>query len=737
MRSLNLKVGGEAVEIDLSICGPQAELIAKLQEKDDPQLRKRLDEIPGGAPLLRSFIAFCRALGEASGEQAVICLQSPPLRAETLPEYIQAGVVLGSPQLLQALASSAVCQELSSRRAVPLLEEVVSCTSEQGADNEGRCRLPRPESSEMQKAISVVISAVCARLDPRDFRLGASLAHGSAYASLEVLQAHRRKYEEGLPALDTETTRNSTIAASVTGSMVSTMGSSFTGSFKMVDDWTEHQFALHVIRYHLERGTELAIAAGDARRPPPLPDEALPGAEKDSEPTEKDLSREESGEEFNSFFDTDSPENDISEEICDAAPDSVLEQIAGVVEFLDSSMTPPVLAAVLVRALLLVRKEDRADALFQAVFARSGKLQEMVVTRQVPVSFLRGVRRQRLASITLRKILATYESMDRDDLCALIEDLLFDELLDEEHCHKAIVQHVLMRNLILWMRSGGVAGGARRGNLLFDPQASRAERLRQVGERLFAVAFVAQHGFLPSPFIEQCPWDSGALDLQILTHASATEDALQLARRVLLRCLQRDTAKGKGGDPEDSSGTKPIIKDAGTIAGLWPLGRWSLCRDVGLISEAFYFLSACWRAVVGLPGLGDISDSLSEEIIAGGYRFGDIDGAALVGAGSRRLAEELLFKMFTDLEIWRLPHKDLLIPWLPGQILSCHIAAQCQQLEERQVSLVEETLENLEEIARLNMTISQLNQRLEATDARSQQCMQKQADLNDHLRQLR
>merc|ERR1712094_75862 len=80
---------------------------------------------------------------------------------------------------------------------------------------------------------------------------------------------------------------------------------------------------------------------------------------------------------------------------------------------------------------------------------------------------------------------------------------------------------------------------------------------------------------------------------------------------------------------------------------------------------------------------------------------GFVSGAALVGSGSRRKAEELLFKMFTDLEIWRLPPKDLLTPWVPGQVLACHVAAQCRQLEELQVEMAAEAKCNHDEIKEL------------------------------------
>merc|ERR1712100_303529 len=107
---------------------------------------------------------------------------------------------------------------------------------------------------------------------------------------------------------------------------------------------------------------------------------------------------------------------------------------------------------------------------------------------------------------------------------------------------------------------------------------------------------------------------------------------------------------------------------------------------------------------------------MGEAIAVPAAKPGTVSGAALKGSSSRRLAEELLFKMFTDLEVWRLPSKDLLTPWVPGQVLACHMAAQCRQLEESQATLVEETRENLEEISRLHTTISQLTARLEATD---------------------
>lgn len=298
-----------------------------------------------------------------------------------------------------------------------------------------------------------------------------------------------------------------------------------------------------------------------------------------------------------------------------------------------------------------------------------------------------------------------------------------------------ILQHTLMTDLVLWMRSGAASGGSRTGARSFAPTASvdvseaDAERLREVGVQLFSATFVLHKGYLPVKGSDECPWDDGALDLALLAHVPTIEDALQLARQVLLRCLWKGVASGRAG--VDS--VHP--HDVETITRLWSFGRWPRCQDVDLISQAMAFLSACWREVSGLPGLGDLPGDLpkstaqAEEV--------SLCGKALVGSSSRRLTEELLFKMFTDLEVWRLPSKDLLTPWVPGQVLACHVAAQCRQLEDRQATLLEETRMNLEEISRLHTTISQLTARLEATDARSQQCMQKQADLNDTLRQLR
>ena len=48
------------------------------------------------------------------------------------------------------------------------------------------------------------------------------------------------------------------------------------------------------------------------------------------------------------------------------------------------------------------------------------------------------------------------------------------------------------------------------------------------------------------------------------------------------------------------------------------------------------------------------------------------------------------------------------------QLLACHVASRCKQLDEQQTLLVEENRRNLEEINRLRQSISQLHAKLEA-----------------------
>jgi len=786
---------GETVEVDLATCTPQAELLDRVRRVVETKRgcdEVELGQFPGGAAVLRSLVALLEA-SSTSGHcdqlpQADLrALQSPPLCAGTLGDYLEAAAALGSPRLLYDLARSSVCDELTSRLALPYMERLLLRTADPGDDAaeaesslgaksslcEGLAR-EGPLSEEMEQAFAHVIGVLSIRVDPRDFRLGPALAGGGPRASLEVLRCYRARLEDDT-SLD-ETIRSTCLShagLSVSGAMSAAGTSSTRVGTKSGRplEWTEHEFALYVLRRHLERDTRKAVASGTARQPPSTTPEALlPGAEVDnSELAGQELSDSDEGPAL-------AEEEDISEELCDIAPDAALVRVAGFVVHLDTALLPPILAAALVRGLLASGREERADALFQVFFTRSPKMQSMVVDRQIPAGFLRGVSKHRAASVTLRRMLSRYETADPVETCSLLEDLLFAEFMEEPHSCNVIIRHSLTRDLVFWLRSGGAEGGNQSGALAYagddadNPQASIRMRMRNVGVRLFSASFVEHDGFLPSRVCSkdctsdfrrrtgllaedrclsaatldnegcyggdasECGWDTGALDPALLAHTPAAEDALQLVRYVLLHCLRRRYRHA----------------DAQSIARLWPLGRWTLCRDPLLIGEAFRFLVGCWRALAALPGLGDIAGTLPPSVAGGTNSDGDegrpvaagdgaivADGAMLVGSGSRRVAEDLVFQMFSDLELWRLPNKDLLTPWVPGQVVACHVAAQCKQLEDRQKCLVEETRENLEEIARLHVTIAQLTARLEATDARSQQCMQKQSDLNDTLRQLR
>jgi len=626
-----------------------------------------------------------------------------------------------------------------------LLEQVVRLTGPpEDQDNDvsttiRSARLPEGAASQalfehtvaMEDAFVHAIVSVSSQLDPRDFRLGPPLAMGSARASLEILRAFRNRFS-GASALLDSTMR------SVAMSTVSMQAVELKDSKRI--EWTEHQFALHVLRLHVQKEATTACAAGTARKPPSPPDTLLIGAELDDEATlgscvgvggEMEGSDAMLGSEAAGLAE----DEDIAEVICDTIPDTSLAHLADFAVHMETHAIPPILAAMMVRAWLLVRKEDRADALFQAIFPTSPKVRTMVVEGEISAAFLRGVQRHQAASTTLRRMLARYEIVGPQRVCELLDGLLFDGLIEEEHAYHVILKHQLTKHLILWMRSGGLKGGSAIGAAGFCgaiTATTEAMNLRVVGERLFQVAFTVHGGFLPQDpqngnnhCDEACPWDTGALDLSLLALAPATEDSLQLVRQVLLRCVRRRHAVG-----------------AGSIAMLaedWLLGRWTLCRDPVVIGEAFALLTNSWRAIAGLPGLGDMSDqglSASEAaIITPSERTPE--GVPLVGKGSRRVAEELLMKMLSDLEVWRLPQRELLTPWVPGHILACHVAAQCQQLEERQASLVEETRENVNEIARLQRVMTQLSGKLEKIDVRSQICMQRQADLNDTLRQLR
>merc|ERR1712039_1047231 len=145
---------------------------------------------------------------------------------------------------------------------------------------------------------------------------------------------------------------------------------------------------------------------------------------------------------------------------------------------------------------------------------------------------------------------------------------------------------------------------------------------------------------------------------------------------------------------------------------------WSQCRDVMLISEAFVFVSNSWRA-------------LHEAKAAATWSTADESSATEWLA-----SEESIFGMISELEFWRLQPKELLTPWVPPQLLACHISARCKLLDEQQRSLSEDNRNNLKEINRLRHLIGQLVAKLEVVDARSVQSTQKQSEVVDTLRTL-
>eukprot|EP00434_Breviolum_minutum_P035161 symbB.v1.2.031123.t1/scaffold3576.1/size53854/1 len=339
-----------------------------------------------------------------------------------------------------------------------------------------------------------------------------------------------------------------------------------------------------------------------------------------------------------------------------------------------------------------------------------------------------------------RCFVALYQRATPEHICQLLEDLLFGQLIEEAHAYQLILKHRLTQKLVVWLYSG---------------RGSTAPKSRQVAEALFKVGFIPQHGFLLHAEELHCnvslqmqsretyrrfffcwsfgcalmgacqegisPWDDGSLDAEMLSKVPKTEDSLSLARTVLVRHLL--PLRRVDNISEEHPG---FVHE---IARLWPFGRWKECRDKEMIGEAFDFLARCWKALAPWSKLDECSPK---------SRYPTHEGVLLVGSGSRRRAEELLLQMFSDLEVWRLPTMQLLTPWVPGQVLAAHVTSQFKELEDRQVSLVDETRENLEELSRLTAVVAQLNSdpRLEATDTRSTQCMQKQAEVNNTLSQL-
>mmetsp|Transcript_94975 Transcript_94975/g.268883 ORF Transcript_94975/g.268883 Transcript_94975/m.268883 type:complete len:94 (-) Transcript_94975:77-358(-) len=93
--------------------------------------------------------------------------------------------------------------------------------------------------------------------------------------------------------------------------------------------------------------------------------------------------------------------------------------------------------------------------------------------------------------------------------------------------------------------------------------------------------------------------------------------------------------------------------------------------------------------------------------------------------------------MFADLEFWRLQPRELLTPWVPQQLLACHLATRCKLLDEQQRTLFADNLNNLREINSLRHLVGQLHSKLEQVDARSVHSIQKQSEVQDTLRTLR
>eukprot|EP00929_Paragymnodinium_shiwhaense_P107804 TRINITY_DN74163_c0_g1_i1.p1 TRINITY_DN74163_c0_g1~~TRINITY_DN74163_c0_g1_i1.p1 ORF type:complete len:704 (-),score=160.20 TRINITY_DN74163_c0_g1_i1:69-2180(-) len=696
---LRIADGPDIFDIDVAALESKADLLKRLGKQSSPGVEVKLPSFPGGtavlASVLRHLLAAAPAdesLHDTSELSDTSRLSDPALSSESLLSYIHAGLVLESARLLADLAASSVCRALLPRQAAALLEQALTLTEAEACDIAPR---DGPASDSVLAAVGAVIARLCSQLEPRDFRLGPQLACGSAEACLQILISHRKHAiadVEGAPQAE---------EANADG----------------LGDWSERRYAVHVVRKHLHSATKAALRSGRARKPPTLPERDKVGAE-DCTPFEGGggpLSKE-----------------DVDEALADAAPDVVLKPLAGFADFLNLAKTPPLLAAVLVRALLVAEDEDAVQTTLQVIFARNLKVRLMLASGDIPVDYLKAVAVHPEASQTLRWMLARYSSTDPEEFCDLVEDVL-TPLLDEPHSYDLIIKHALMHDLILWTRGGGRPDGAERGALSFKEEtdaevAAVQGRLRSVGLHLFQLSFLAHNGFLSKEEKTAtgaangsalkdaaCAWDIGSLDLPMLASLPRVEDTMQLARRVLLRQLRRKV------------GEEGLLE----VSKVWPLGRWTLCRDVAMMKEAFTFLSGCWKALASLPGLGDM------RLPGGGVQDSSVGGFRLGDGCSRRDAEELLLTMFTHLEIWRLPQEDLCTPWVPGQVLAAHVAAQCQQLEQQQLSLIEETRQNLEEISRLNATISKLTSRLEATDARSLQCMQKQADINDTLKQLR
>lgn len=762
-----VRVGEEDCNVDLTACAPQAAFFMAIREKrrkanavngepaqadsspNPPGVDCQLADFPGGIELLRDVVRYLqvtaaeeRAAAAAAGEMGVPAgvLKVDPgafhleLNTDNIGNYLEAAALLRCPRLLRDTVLAPAAKELSSRRVLTLLERVILYTADTSpgtaealsfmpmADEQEDSQKDLPGQDEawsdtadsanqeqVVQAFSQVIQRLCARLDAVDFKLTATLAAGSPWATLEVLRAFRVKVEN--------VGRVNYALQSVTSTVKSLFVSEpEKGVQQLKHEWKEHHFALHVFRKHIIEAT-LFSKNSNLRA-----SAELAMLEQENEVTISDDEGEAPGSPGHRKPQA-SGDDDIPEAICDAVVDSTLIGLAGFVMYCDPAQTPPVLAGTMIRSLLLVSQTARARTLFEAVFVRSRKAQAMVVTGQIPLDFLSSVKIHRAASVVLRRLLAQYQSISRMEVCHLIGNVLLEDFKNEKHCRDIVLSNALIRDIVVYCRvttraceaSNKTSGDCGADVVPGTSPETELLRLRKVGEKLFAATFVIHNGFLPeqeksdatsATDTVECPWDSGELDLPLLDQVPLSEDALHLARRVLLRGLFRRQLTS---DRNDVPG----------IARLWALGRWPSCREATLISEAFKFLADCWRDLRA--------------------RKADVTGASLTLAEcQRRLKDEdALFKMFSDLEFWRLPPGDLLTPWVPPQLLACHMANRCKLLDEQQSTLFEDNHSNLEEINRLRQTVMQLSAKLEAVSARSVQSVQKQAEVADTLRTLR
>eukprot|EP00927_Polykrikos_kofoidii_P050639 TRINITY_DN44530_c0_g1_i1.p1 TRINITY_DN44530_c0_g1~~TRINITY_DN44530_c0_g1_i1.p1 ORF type:complete len:908 (+),score=115.60 TRINITY_DN44530_c0_g1_i1:246-2969(+) len=773
-----------------------------------------LPTFPGGMPVLKRIVRYLevlsaeeRAAAAAAGNLGVPAgvLKVDPtvfqldFHVDNVGIYLEAAALLRCPRLLREGVLSPASKELSSSGVLALLHRLLPFTSdprEIGApdllldsgivpcDDDAELFIARPQ---VVQGFCHAIQRLCGRLDAGDFKLTPRLASGSAWATVEVLRTYRSRIES--------MGRLKYALQSVKFTLKQTTAGFFSQEAPPAEtqpEWTVHHFALHNFR---KRVIESMLYSRDSR--------LRCIAEKAMQSTSDVHS--DGASDLIDFIDPSmqavvegSFDNDIPEAICDSATNESLACIAALGGYCEFAQTPPILAATIVKALLLSGSEEQAQGIFEKIFVRSRKVQSMVVARQIPVSFLCAVKEHRCASIVLRNLLSRHQFHSLTDLCYLLETMLLDEFWVTDHCHELVVPHVAVRDVALYCRSRTRAVSHREQKISEQSEAGTDStttcllRLREIGERLFAAIFVAHGGFLP-PIkhemakqrcqgwtIAECPWDSGDLDLPLLEHVRDEEDTLNLARRVLLRGLWRRQRAG-------------VESDVVTTMSLWPLGRWNTCREAGLISEAFRFLCSCWRDLFrrraatkwlrSTSDQGGSRDVVCEDASAqsgGEVRASAVKGGLLgksedsraqpvsvsehlaaseVSSPERRMPsvgtkvdfisskvgsiaedriydQEAIFVMFSDLDIAQLHPKDLLSPWVPSQVLACRVASRCKILEEHQSLILEENRWSQREISRLKKSVRQLAEKLEIVDERSLQCETMHLEVTEASRNL-